>query len=98
MDKACAETMADTSWKVFENTTSGHMIMINEPEWRPPSCYRQADGPSLPQRHRPGGGLFQIQAHTHFQEERDAARHLERGLRSLEQSAILAGHPVSLSP
>lgn len=33
MDKAYAETKADKSWTVFENTTSGHMIMINEPEW-----------------------------------------------------------------
>lgn len=33
MDKAYAETKADKSWSVFENTTSGHMIMINEPDW-----------------------------------------------------------------
>jgi len=33
MDKAYAESKADKSWTVFENTTSGHMVMINEPEW-----------------------------------------------------------------
>jgi len=36
MDKAYAESKADKSWTVFENTTSGHMIMINEPEWLTP--------------------------------------------------------------
>jgi pimeloyl-ACP methyl ester carboxylesterase len=33
MDKAFAESKTDKSWTVFENTTSGHMIMINEPDW-----------------------------------------------------------------
>lgn len=33
MDKAFAETKADKSWIVFENTTSGHMVMINEADW-----------------------------------------------------------------
>jgi pimeloyl-ACP methyl ester carboxylesterase len=33
MDKAFAECKADKSWTVLENTTSGHIVMINEPEW-----------------------------------------------------------------
>jgi pimeloyl-ACP methyl ester carboxylesterase len=33
LDKAFAECKADKSWTVFENTTSGHSVMINEPEW-----------------------------------------------------------------
>jgi alpha-beta hydrolase superfamily lysophospholipase len=33
LDKAFAECKADTSWTVLENTTSGHIVMINEPEW-----------------------------------------------------------------
>lgn len=33
LDKALAECKADTTWKVLENTTSGHSVMINEPEW-----------------------------------------------------------------
>ena len=33
MDKAFEECKADKSWTVLENTTSGHMVMINEPDW-----------------------------------------------------------------
>ena len=33
LDKASAECKADNSWTVLENTTSGHAIMIIEPEW-----------------------------------------------------------------
>ena len=33
LDKAYADCKADTSWTVFENTTSGHSVMITEPEW-----------------------------------------------------------------
>ena len=33
LDKAFAECKADTSWTVLENTTSGHSVMVNEPEW-----------------------------------------------------------------
>jgi pimeloyl-ACP methyl ester carboxylesterase len=32
-DKALAECRADPSWSVIENTTSGHLIMLDEPEW-----------------------------------------------------------------
>jgi pimeloyl-ACP methyl ester carboxylesterase len=32
-DKALAECRADNSWRTMENTTSGHLIMIDEPEW-----------------------------------------------------------------
>ena len=32
-DKAFAEGKADKSWTVLENTTSGHPVMINEPDW-----------------------------------------------------------------
>jgi pimeloyl-ACP methyl ester carboxylesterase len=32
-DKALAECKADPSWSVIENTTSGHVIMLDEPEW-----------------------------------------------------------------
>ena len=32
-DKALAECKADPSWAVIENTTSGHIIMLDEPEW-----------------------------------------------------------------
>jgi len=28
-----AECKADPSWTVIENTTSGHVIMLDEPEW-----------------------------------------------------------------
>jgi pimeloyl-ACP methyl ester carboxylesterase len=31
--KALAECKADTSWSTVENTTSGHAVMIDEPEW-----------------------------------------------------------------
>jgi Alpha/beta hydrolase family len=33
LDKAFGECKADNSWTVLENTTSGHPVMINEPEW-----------------------------------------------------------------
>ncbi|MBH5398853.1 alpha/beta hydrolase [Bradyrhizobium sp. CNPSo 4010] len=33
MDKAAAECKADNSWTVLENTTSGHSVMIVEPDW-----------------------------------------------------------------
>ena len=33
LDKAFAECKADKSWTVLENTTSGHSVMINEPDW-----------------------------------------------------------------
>ena len=33
LDKAFAECKADKSWTVLENTTSGHPVMINEPDW-----------------------------------------------------------------
>ena len=32
-DKAYAECKADQSWTVLENTTTGHMVMIGEPDW-----------------------------------------------------------------
>jgi pimeloyl-ACP methyl ester carboxylesterase len=32
-NKAMAECKADPSWTVIENTTSGHVIMLDEPEW-----------------------------------------------------------------
>jgi pimeloyl-ACP methyl ester carboxylesterase len=32
-DKAFAECKADKSWTALENTTSGHPVMINEPDW-----------------------------------------------------------------
>ena len=33
LDKAFAECKDDKSWTVLENTTSGHPVMINEPDW-----------------------------------------------------------------
>jgi hypothetical protein len=33
LDKAFTECKADKSWTVLENTTSGHPVMINEPDW-----------------------------------------------------------------
>ena len=33
LDKASADCKADKSWAVLENTTSGHPVMINEPDW-----------------------------------------------------------------
>jgi hypothetical protein len=33
LDKAFAECKTDKSWAVLENTTSGHPVMINEPDW-----------------------------------------------------------------
>jgi hypothetical protein len=33
LDKALAECKADTSWKTFENNTSGHIVMLDAPEW-----------------------------------------------------------------
>ena len=32
-DKALAECKADKSWTALENTTSGHAVMVDEPEW-----------------------------------------------------------------
>ena len=32
-DKACAECKADKSWRTFETATSGHDVMVDEPEW-----------------------------------------------------------------
>jgi len=42
MDKAYAETKDDKSWAVFENTTSGHMVMINEADWLTPILLQAA--------------------------------------------------------
>ena len=33
LDKAFAECKADKSWTVLENTTSGHAVMVIEPDW-----------------------------------------------------------------
>ena len=33
LDKAVEECKADKSWTVLENTTSGHSVMIVEPDW-----------------------------------------------------------------
>jgi pimeloyl-ACP methyl ester carboxylesterase len=33
LDKAYEESKADKSWTALENTTSGHSVMVNEPEW-----------------------------------------------------------------
>jgi len=33
LDKAAAECKSDNSWTVLENTTSGHSVMISEPDW-----------------------------------------------------------------
>jgi len=33
LDKASEECKADKSWTVLENTTSGHSVMIVEPDW-----------------------------------------------------------------
>jgi hypothetical protein len=33
LDKALAECKADNSWKTFENNTSGHIVMLDAPEW-----------------------------------------------------------------
>ena len=33
LDRAWAECKADKSWTIHENTTSGHAVMINEPDW-----------------------------------------------------------------
>ena len=32
-DKALAECKSDPSWRTVENTTSGHVVMVDEPEW-----------------------------------------------------------------
>ena len=32
-DKALEECKSDTSWRAVENTTSGHLVMVDEPEW-----------------------------------------------------------------
>lgn len=33
LDKAYEECKADKSWTALENTTSGHAVMVNEPDW-----------------------------------------------------------------
>jgi len=33
LDRTFADCKADKSWNCLENTTSGHAVMINEPEW-----------------------------------------------------------------
>jgi hypothetical protein len=33
LDKAAGECKSDNSWTVLENTTSGHSVMITEPDW-----------------------------------------------------------------
>src|SRR3954469_4045920 len=33
LDKAAGECKSDNSWTVLENTTSGHSVMIAEPDW-----------------------------------------------------------------
>jgi hypothetical protein len=33
LDRAVSDCKADKSWTVVENTTSGHSVMITEPEW-----------------------------------------------------------------
>jgi hypothetical protein len=33
LNKAAGECKSDSSWSVLENTTSGHSVMIAEPEW-----------------------------------------------------------------
>jgi thioesterase domain-containing protein len=33
LDRAFAECKADKSWTAMENTTSGHAVMVDEPEW-----------------------------------------------------------------
>lgn len=32
-DKTLAECKADKTWRTFETNTSGHDVMIDEPEW-----------------------------------------------------------------
>jgi hypothetical protein len=32
-DKALAECKTDTSWRTVANTTSGHVVMVDEPDW-----------------------------------------------------------------
>lgn len=32
-DKALAECKADPSWRTIETVTSGHIVMLDEPEW-----------------------------------------------------------------
>jgi pimeloyl-ACP methyl ester carboxylesterase len=32
-DNALAECKSDPSWRTVENTTSGHVVMVDEPEW-----------------------------------------------------------------
>ena len=32
-DKALAECKADKSWQTFVNETSGHDVMVDQPEW-----------------------------------------------------------------
>ncbi len=33
LDQAFEECKADKSWTALENTTSGHAVMVNEPDW-----------------------------------------------------------------
>lgn len=33
LDKAAGECKSDSSWTVLENRTSGHSVMITEPDW-----------------------------------------------------------------
>jgi pimeloyl-ACP methyl ester carboxylesterase len=33
LDRALAECKADKSWTALENTTSGHAVMVDEPQW-----------------------------------------------------------------
>jgi hypothetical protein len=33
LDKALAECKADKAWNTTENATSGHAVMLDEPEW-----------------------------------------------------------------
>jgi hypothetical protein len=32
-DRALTECKADRTWNTIENATSGHVVMIDEPEW-----------------------------------------------------------------
>jgi hypothetical protein len=45
LDKAFGECKADKSWTVLENTTSGHSVMINEPD-RSRLRFRSGTAPS----------------------------------------------------
>jgi pimeloyl-ACP methyl ester carboxylesterase len=41
-DQALAECKADKTWTTLENTTSGHVIMLDEPEWLADQLLRAA--------------------------------------------------------